>query len=124
MLELPHSCPVCEQAWELAPHAACTERSRSVPIQLPVALLHALAVAVIGVRDASRCLQFALRIPSVAVPAVVEQVPCGAVGKTSVWSYFRLWKKFEYTSTPSPSSPSRISCNSNNLTNFQETCSL
>src|SRR5712692_3836338 len=39
-------------------------------------------------------------------------------------NYFRLSKNFEYTSTPSPSSSSKISCNSNNLTNFQETCSL
>src|SRR5712692_5665236 len=104
MLEVPHSCPVCEDGWDVTSHAACTERRRSVPVQLAGALLHPLPVAVVGVRDASRCLQFALRIPSVAVPAVVEQVPCGVVGKTSVWSYFRLWKKFEYTSTPSPSS--------------------
>jgi hypothetical protein len=49
MLELPRSCPVCEQGWEVTSHAASTEHNRSVPVQLPVALLHPLPVAVIGV---------------------------------------------------------------------------
>ena|SRR5712692_3535058 len=50
MLEVPHSCPVCEQGWEVVPHATCTERSRSVPAQLAGALLYAPAVDIIGER--------------------------------------------------------------------------
>src|SRR5712692_10784863 len=93
MLELPHPCPVCEQGREVALHAACSERSRSVPVQLAGALLHALAVAVVRVCHPHCPCQAVLRVVGIGQSPCWYQTNCFPFQYTRALADSSHWRR-------------------------------
>src|SRR6266704_2171816 len=55
-----------------------------IPVELAIGFLHAAAIAVVGIGNASGSLQFTLRIPDITEAAIGENVACGVVGEPCV----------------------------------------